>query len=78
LLGPGPVAEAIAEELRGAFARALDRLPVSYREEVVCWLLLGETRSGIARRLGRSGFGVARDFKALLAILAKSFSGFED
>jgi RNA polymerase sigma factor (sigma-70 family) len=75
---PGPVAEAIAEELRHAFVRALDRLPATYREEVACWLLLGETRSGIARRLGRSRSGIARDFTAFSAILAKVFSGFAD
>ena len=75
---PGPLAEAIAEELRGALARVLERLPATYREEVMGWLLLGETRSGIARRLGRSRFGIARDFTSLRSILARFLSGFRD
>ena len=75
---PGPMAEAIAEELREALARALGRLPARYRDDVTCWLTRGETRSGIARRRGRSRFEIARDFAAALALLARFLADFVD
>ena len=74
----GPLAAAIDAEFRETFARALERLPAAYREEILCWLLLGETRSQIARRQGRSRFQITSHRLAVLALFAKSFTGFRD
>jgi RNA polymerase sigma factor (sigma-70 family) len=72
----GPLAAAIEAELREAVARALDRLPEVLREEAVCWLLLGETRSQIARREGKTLYEVTTHVIAAVATLAKSLAGF--
>src|SRR5262249_47214354 len=75
---PRPIAPATADELHDALARALDRLPAKYRDELMGWLMSGETRSGIARRRGRSRYQIARDLAAAFALLARFLAEFVD